>query len=205
MSSATIHVIGAGGIGSYLLRDLVKLQKTNQLINVDGIDYGICIYDEDDVEQKNLLYQDYLDKDIMEPKAEIMGKRYSIPYTEMFVTNIPDIIVSDDDIVVCCVDNAKFRTHMFQWGEKAPNYWIDLRSHGRIIVRLCKDEKNDLEYLQSTLPEEEEDGGGSCQRAIDLEKGIIQMGNRVIATIGCQTILNHLRNVTQDCRFTRQF
>lgn len=205
MSTSTIHVIGAGGIGSFLLRDLVRLQKTNQLIDVDGNDYIINVYDEDDVEQKNLLYQDYQDDDIMEPKAEVLGKRYNIPYNEMFVHNIPDVINDDNDIVICCVDNAKFRTHMFEWQQEAPNFWIDLRSHGRIIVRLCKDEKNDLDYLISTLPEEEEDGGGSCQRAVDLEKGIIQMGNRVIATIGCQTILNYLRNVTQDCRFTRQF
>ena len=53
--SDTIHVIGAGGIGSYLLRDLVKLQKTNQLVTMDGNSYNITVYDEDDVEQKNLM------------------------------------------------------------------------------------------------------------------------------------------------------
>lgn len=203
--SGVIHVIGAGGIGSYLIRDLAKLQRTNQLVSVDGTPYSIVVYDEDDVEQKNLLYQDYEVDDILEPKAETLGKRHSIAYMEMFVKNIPDILNDDKDIVICCVDNAKFRRHLFEWQQEAPNYWVDLRSHGRMIVRLAKSEQNDMEYLLGTLPQEEEDGGGSCQRAVDLEKGIIQMGNRIVATIGCQTILNHLRGIKQDTRFFRQF
>ena len=205
MSTATIHVIGGGGIGSFLLRDLVRLQKTNQLIRVDGTGYNTIIYDEDDVEQKNILYQDFGDEDILEPKAKVLGERHSIPYMEMFVENVADIISTEHDIVVCCVDNAKFRSHLYEWQTGVSNFWVDLRSHGRIVVRICRDKKNNLDYLMSTLPEEEEDGDGSCQRAIDLEKGIIQMGNRVIATIGCQTILNYLRGVAQDSRFTRQF
>jgi molybdopterin/thiamine biosynthesis adenylyltransferase len=205
MSTATIHVVGGGGIGSFLLRDLVRLQKTNQLIAIDGTDYNTIIYDEDDVEQKNLLYQDFGDEDILEPKAKVLGERHGIPYMEMFVENVADIIGTNQDIVVCCVDNVKFRSHLYEWQTNAQNFWIDLRSHGRIIVRICRDRKNDLEYLMRTLPDKEQEDDGSCQRAIDLEKGIIQMGNRIIATIGCQTILNYIRGIAQDSRFTRQF
>lgn len=205
MSQAMIHVVGAGGIGSYLLRDLTRLQKTNQLIRGDGTSYGITVYDEDDVEQKNLLYQDFTDDDLLESKAEILGKRHGIPYVEMFVENLADTVSGNDDIVICCVDNAKFRKHMFEWGQETDNYWIDLRSHGRMIVRKSKDEANTLEKLLASLPDEEEDGGGSCQRAVDLEKGMIQMGNRIIAAVGCQTVLNHLRGATQDCDWIRQF
>lgn len=203
--NATIHVIGAGGIGSYLLRDLAKLERTNQLVGMNGTVYSIIVYDEDDVEQKNLLYQDYSDDDVLEPKAEVLGNRHNIGYMEIFVKNLNDIVSNSNDIIVCCVDNAEFRRHLFEWQQDHPNFWVDLRSHGRMIVRLSRSEQNDMDYLLGSLPQEEEDGGGSCQRAVDLEKGIIQMGNRIIATIGCQTILNHLRGVTQDSRFYRQF
>lgn len=202
---ATIHVIGVGGIGSFLLRDLSRLQKTNQLIASDGTSYDISIYDEDDVEQKNLLYQDFEDDDILESKAEILGNRYGITYAETNVDDLSYVTNDHRDIIVCCVDNADFRIHLFEWQTTHNNFWIDLRSEGRVIVRLCRDDKNDLDYLKATLPSEENQGSGSCQHPADIERGIIQMGNRIVATVGCQTILNHIRGDSQDSRFTRQF
>lgn len=200
-----IHVIGCGGIGSYLIRELYKLQKTNQLINDNGEIYTLHIHDQDEVEQKNIIYQDYTIDDIFTNKAAVLGKRYSIEYGETFVNDLSTVVKSKNDIVICCVDNAKFREHLFNWQTTKPNFWIDLRSHGRIVVRIVRHPENTLDVLLGTLPKTEEAGGGSCQRAADLEKGIIQMGNRIIAQIGCQSLLNYLRRIQETPNFTRQF
>ena len=48
-----ILIIGAGGIGSYLIPLLDRLGC-----------YNITVYDNDTVEKKNLLYQNYNENDI---------------------------------------------------------------------------------------------------------------------------------------------
>jgi hypothetical protein len=202
----TIHVIGAGGIGSYLVRELVDLVNNNQIISENSQIYDIHVYDDDEVEQKNILYQNYEEENIFEPKVDSLVKKYpTVTGIENKVTDLDSIVHSNDDIIVSCVDNTSFRSHLFEWQESNPNFWIDLRSHGRIVVRLSKSSSNTKDYLMSTLPKEETHEDGSCQRAIDIENNLIQVGNRIIAMIGAQTIINHVRGVSQDSRFTRQF
>ena len=36
---------------------------------------------------------------------------------------------------------------------------------------------------------------GSCQTKEDLDRGIIQKGNKIVAVIGCQMLLNDLRGI----------
>lgn len=200
---ATIHVIGCGGIGSYLIRELAHLRKHNQIVS--ELLYSIVIYDNDEVEDKNLKYQDYVSADVFSKKSEVLGKRHNLNYVVDLVKDLGDI-VKPNDIVISCVDNSKFRKHLFEWQDKTDNFWIDLRSHGTTIARFCRSSQNTLEKLLETLPKEVENNSGSCQRLVDLEAGKIQMGNRIIAQIGCQTLLNYLRSDPQpDSYFIRAF
>jgi len=202
---AMIHIIGQGGIGSYLDEKLAKLQQSNQLIRVDGTSYQLAGYDDDEVELKNLDYQNFLEEDLNEQKAIVLGKRYNLMGQDFRVDQIKDIITCDDDIIICCVDSAGFRRSMFEEMQDLPNQWIDLRCHGRIVACYVKHEQNTYEFLLSTLPEEEGEDEGSCQRQEDLDAGIIQMGNQIAAPIGCQKLLNILRGVDQSPRFVHQF
>ena len=93
---------------------------------------------------------------------------------------------------------------LFNYGSKNTNkYFIDLRSEGTTIFALTKHTKNDIEYLLSTIPEEIEDT--SCQRPFELSGGIIQQGNKIIAGIGSQFVLNYIRDDKNPPRFSSTF
>ena len=64
-----IMIIGAGGIGSFLIPLLSKV----------GTDrYTITVYDPDIVEEKNLTYQNFRKTEIGNNKALCMQKRYTV-------------------------------------------------------------------------------------------------------------------------------
>lgn len=188
-----IRVVGAGGIGSYLIRELYVLLKTNQLVDKSGKEVVIHAYDPDEIEQKNLLYQNYTMNDLYDIKGKRIAEKY--PGVMGNATKVTDFkkIVTKDDIVISCVDNKETREAMFEQLDKLPNIWIDLRSHGRNIACYVKSKKNTAEAMKKTLPDKVEKGEDSCQLSSDLAAGIVQMGNRIIATIGAQMVLNVLR------------
>lgn len=203
MAGPYIHVVGCGGIGSYLVRELSQLFRENQLVAGDGRKFSVKLYDADEIEQKNLPYQDFTVDDLFRDKCEVLGTRYSMEYQLCLVDNFSELVATDQDIIVCCVDNAKTRKLLFS--EDLDVRWVDLRSHGRYVAMFVKSAKNDRDYLLSTLPEKEEAGTGSCQIKAELDAGIIQLGNRIIASIGAQTILNMIRGVPFVSRFTHEF
>lgn len=187
-----IRIIGAGGIGSYLIRELYALQKTGQLVNKSGKPVDICIYDPDEIEQKNLLYQNFTTNDLYENKAIRLSSKYpGIKGVDQKVVSFTGY--DKDDIIVSCVDNKETRLQMFKEMEKLPNIWIDLRSHGRNIACYVKSKKNTFAVMKDTLPETSDKSEESCQLSSDLAAGIVQMGNRIIAMIGAQMLLNVLR------------
>ena len=65
MTKRKILIIGAGGIGSFLISFLDRI----------GL-YNITVFDPDKVEKKNITYQNFLESDIGENKAKVMEKRY---------------------------------------------------------------------------------------------------------------------------------
>lgn len=205
---SVIHIVGVGGIGSFLVPQLHQLYNENQLIASNG-KYTLKVYDPDEVEQKNLSYQNFTIDDLFKEKAEAIGKRYKIAYAPVRIERFSDILKDAEgkedvnDIVVCCVDNAATRATLFN--EDLACNWIDLRSHGRYISMYAKSPKNTKEYLLSTLPKEEDKAEGSCQIKAELDAGIIQCGNRIIANIGVQCILNIIRGDKFATRFAHEF
>ena len=104
----------------------------------------------------------------------------------------PDIF-KDFACIVSAVDNKTFREMMFRAAETMDFHWIDLRSEGRSIAYYVKHKKNTLDVMLGTLPKE---GGedGSCQLEYEKNAGIIQNGNKIIAEMGAQLLLNWQRN-----------
>ncbi len=92
---------------------------------------------------------------------------------------------------------------MFNTCEKTGKYFIDLRSEGTTIMALTKHKKNDIETLLATIPEEIQDA--SCQRSFEFEGGIIQQGNKIIAGVGSQFVLNYIREDKNPALFSQNF
>ncbi len=184
-----IAIIGAGGIGSFLIGELERLAENDQLANIH-----FTVFDGDIVEHKNLKYQNFVEKDIGKNKAQAMlGK---CVFLDMVVNkvfaNAKDL--TGFDAVVSCVDSSDWRKEMFKVLEPKGTMWIDLRSEGRAIAAYMKSKKNTLETMLATLPDTRE--RGSCQNAFELENNVVQIGNRIVAMIGVQMILNYTRGDT---------
>lgn len=196
-----IIIVGCGGIGSFLIRNLYEFSLAKQFGANSLLSFIDC-YDDDSVEQKNLLYQNYTIEDIYETKASIMTKRYGVNGIERRMINF-NIPANPNLLIVCCVDNAETRLNIFKNGDKYD--WIDLRCQGKSIAVYTKSERNNYDYMVTTLPKESEEGSGSCQYAADINAGIIQNGNRIVAAIGAQAILNKYRGDSMSSRFLHGF
>jgi len=138
-----ILVIGAGGIGSYLIPILSRA----------GI-YKIQVNDDDIVESKNLLYQNFKEEDIGENKALIMENQYtnvdSRPYKVLTEKQLKGF-----DLVICCADNLDVRRLLY----RSETEWLDLRSQGRNAVLISSE--IDKQKMDTVLVGPE--GSFSCQ------------------------------------------
>lgn len=200
MEKRRIAIVGAGGIGSYFCKEMHNFAKYDQF---GAYDIQITVWDNDTVDIKNLKYQNFQEFDLGDNKAEVIGLRYDFDYE---VERVEDEATLDGyDMVIAAVDNSQFRRLLYNWAEKNPEaYWIDLRSEGRSIAFFTKHKTNTLEKMLDTLADTPEDGT-SCQLAHELEKGIIQQGNKIIAAIGSQLFLNYLRQETNSPKFIGRF
>ena len=196
-----VMIAGAGGINSWLVQILSDLAVKGQIPPT----WQFTIFDEDCVEKKNLLYQNFTFVDQMENKAKTLGDRYGMLYKSKFVKSPKDF--TNFDIVICGVDNKDFRTMLFTYMNDHPEKeWIDLRSEGRVVAAFTKNSKNTLEEMMSTLSTENDtESGSSCQLGFELDSGIIQLGNRIIANIGAQYLLNILRSEISPAKFIYRF
>jgi PRTRC genetic system ThiF family protein len=112
-----ILIVGAGGTGGYFVRDLARYVYSLQLRNPER-SYQILLMDGDKVEEKNLIRQNFIHKDVGEYKAEVLARRYSghfgvdiVPITEMYNINDNSSLrgLSEISIVINCGDNNNLR------------------------------------------------------------------------------------------------
>lgn len=194
-----ILVVGCGGIGSYLVGILGALVNTGQI----SMDVEITLADDDTVEKKNILYQNFEESDILDYKAEILADTYG------FLSQLKRLKKKSElegyDIIIGAVDNSKFRKLLYKTcvPEKGP-YWIDLRSEGSSVAFFTKSSANTVKAMLGTIDVDNEEST-SCQLEYELSEGIIQLGNRVIANIGAQLLLNRLRGKDNADKFIHRF
>lgn len=116
----SIAVIGAGGIGSWLVSALDKLFVSKEVNPV-----SIHIVDGDTVEEKNLVRQNFTKEDVGKPKAKAVANRCSyfnrfIPVPEYwFVTDLYNSFdtlfgSSIPDFLFVAVDNGRSRKEILE-------------------------------------------------------------------------------------------
>ena len=193
-----ILLIGVGGIGSWLVKRINWLMKHNQLPK----DFNLTIYDPDYVENKNLNYQCYDEFDLTDPKV------FAIEPEAEFIERIHAKVENEEQLngyetIICAVDNSKTRELVFKFCHKNQEvYFIDLRAEGSAVWAITSDSNWTLDQLLKTL--NKTDKNQSCQLPYDLEEGRVQLGNIIIAEIGTQFLLNHIRG-KKNPQFTAIF
>lgn len=196
---STVLIVGLGGIGSWFLHNVMHYKKVGQFR--DTTFFGA---DPDIIEEKNTKYQNFKPESILDFKADAMEAFYGITSYDYAIEK-PDQL-QGYDCIVSAVDSTTFRRMMFNTliQENNSTYWIDLRSEGQSIAFFTKSKENTLEKMLKTLPEQDLEGG-SCQLEYELEQDIIQGGNRIIAEIGAQLLLNWSRKEQNPAQFIQRF
>ena len=138
-----VLIIGAGGIGSFLIPLLVKTKL-----------YNITVADPDIVEKKNMPYQNYGEEDIGDNKASLMHTRFKlkacIPHKILTTKQMEGF-----DLVISCVDNLSLRRTMY----RSKLSWLDLRAQGRNAAFISSESSPDMWDTMLAGPE----GSFSCQ------------------------------------------
>jgi molybdopterin/thiamine biosynthesis adenylyltransferase len=193
-----VAIVGAGGNGSWLMKHLHRLVQKGQISDT----ISFTVFDGDDVEKKNTLYQDYETQDVLENKSKVMASRYDCKGVPRYVKDDKDF--DGFNVIICCVDNGDFRNLLFRYVDKNPSvYWIDVRAEGQGVVIYTKNKKNTLETMLATIPKDSKNT--SCQRSYELDNGIIQLGNQIAAIITAQYFLNYIREEENPPVFNHMF
>ena len=185
----TVLVIGAGGIGG-LLVDLVARAIAESGFNDQIAPVSITIMDGDIVEERNLPHQRFSRTDIGRHKVMALIDSISIttgieliPIAENFSEETD---TSSYDLVVVAVDSERPRDLV----HTRSKHWLDLRSTGDGFVLFSHE--TDPEILDNH-PRVPDGVSAGCQLGGAIEKGNIQFGFALAATVGAQWVIQWLR------------
>ena len=185
-----VAMIGAGGIGSNLLRILVPTLSQSILSQrLGGIE--ITIFDSDLVEQNNLHHQGYSAFDIGKYKVHALVESLHIFESSLISFKPINCDVNEStnldrfNLVIVCVDSphARIITH------SNCLKWLDLRCRGDNFIALDYNADDSVIKSLTNLRQE----AGSCQFEDAIQTGNIQFGNVAAAVFGSQWITQHFR------------
>jgi molybdopterin/thiamine biosynthesis adenylyltransferase len=183
--------IGVGGIGSYFVENLYESIEQGHI--TEPIE--LTIADDDMVEPKQIMWQNFTLEQIGMSKSEAITKKLNDYDTTNYDIKTTDRIIKTKqlegfDLIVLCVDNDIARCLVAEYCHKKDVEFIDLRATGRKIfaVPKLKTKSENMKFIDKKDLKEY-----SCQDKADLEKGWIQIGNKIIATIGVQMVMNYTR------------
>ena len=182
-----VAIAGAGGIGAYLAGFLYDLGVNRA--QFPFAKWKWTLFDDDTVDQTNLLHQNFTEDDLGRRKAEIVSER-----TAKVITPEYRFMTADDfpkfDVVFSCVDSMTFRRELYNYGFKHPGlYWVDGRCSSRNIGLF--NSKVSQKLLKASLSDSDERRG--CLLAVDKEKKVSHITPVTVASLMAQTFLNHLR------------
>lgn len=184
-----IAVAGAGGIGSHLAGMLFDFGvNRNQFPFTDMV---IDIYDDDVVDSKNLLHQNFGESDLHTMKVQSIADRFALTPHQRFMT-------TDDfknyDLIFCGVDSMTFRKALYEWSWANPKgaFWIDGRCNSRQGAVFNK--LNSKKILDQVISDNQERDG--CLLKYEKENNISHAMPIVVAGMMIQTFLNYIRGKT---------
>lgn len=183
--------IGCGGIGSYLISEIAECIEQEQ-INI--FSNKIAVADSDIVELEQIRYQNFKDSEVGKNKAKALANRHKLFGERLFKAITQRIErkcqLKNYDLIILCVDNEKTREIVIRYCHEHNKEFIDLRTTGRRIFAMPKEKRlqDNLKFVDIGDLKEY-----TCQDIADLEKGWIQKGNKIVAQIGNQMLLNLLR------------
>ena len=147
-----IMVVGTGGTGGYLVRDLSRFIYALKEKG-DSRQFSITLIDGDVVEQKNVLRQNFTPRDVGKHKAEVLARRHANAFgieincvnemaTYALLNGLHDSSYSSNvpiqNIVIGCVDNHEARRAIFQYSQSKNNvYWLDSgneKKSGQVVL-----------------------------------------------------------------------
>jgi len=180
-----VLVVGCGGIGSWLVEHISKAYYAEQI----PFDVEIHIADFDSVDVKNVKYQNFTSKEVMQNKADALLKRFDF-IAKAIHKKVDKKSMGNYDCYLICVDNFKARAEIIHHCHLKKKHFIDLRAEGRRVFAMSK--SSDYEEDINTLDQKDKQSG-SCQIPQEFVRNKIQYGNQIVAAIGIQMFLNYLR------------
>ena len=137
-------VIGCGGNGSFLIRDLARFIAVKNEDD-DYAKHALTVCDADIVELKNIKRQNFIIDDVGSNKAKVLAERYSEAYgmqigcydeyitTSAVLDTLCDPRASDGrvPVIIGCVDNNATRSIIAEFlynkrnTNSVPTFWID--------------------------------------------------------------------------------
>jgi len=187
MQLNNIAIAGAGGIGSNLLAILFDYGFNRK--QFDYLQTSVDIYDDDTVDIKNLLHQNFKIDDVGKHKVEVLEDKYVVNGMKRRMT-VEDF--ENYDVIFSCVDSMEFRKKLYEYSwtrEKGKLFWID----GRCTSRQAALFNSDLpkETLLPYIDDSKEEGG--CLLAYEKEQNISHAIPIIVAGMMVQTFLNKIR------------
>jgi molybdopterin/thiamine biosynthesis adenylyltransferase len=181
-----IAVAGAGGIGSHLVGMLFDFGVNRE--QFPFTDYTIDVFDDDVVDTKNLLHQNFKDEDLNTMKVESLANRFAItPKAKLMVA----VDFPNYDLIFCGVDSMTFRQDLYKWSWENPNkaFWIDGRCESRMIAVFNKSIPRTK--LEQMLNDSKERTG--CLKKFEKENNVSHVMPIIAAGVMMQTFLNYMR------------
>lgn len=190
-----IAVIGAGGINSWFVQHLHDVLK---VFDKKDITY-VKIFDKDEVEEKNLKRgnQNFQIPDLLEQKAEVLGKRYLFDYEIAWIDaeNVSTLLTPFTDVILG-VDNNKTRKIVYEYCLQHNKFLLDLRAQGTQLAFYIPKAQRGMEYYTKLLFSNPDvmERKGSCQLESDVVNDHIENANKALAFFAAYCIyLKRLR------------
>jgi PRTRC genetic system ThiF family protein len=201
---ARVLLIGCGGTGTYVLRELARIHLALLAMERQGLYVMAC--DGDHVEEANIGRQTFTKEDIGLNKASVLITRINRFYGLMWEA-CPEMmdtsLISNANIVISCVDNHATRREIAGSNITTyPFYWLDFgngKDFAQAILSLNTAEgmilKNIFD-LHGDL-EDADDDGPSCSLLQALNQQSLFI-NSIIAMHGINMLWTLLKDMCID-------
>lgn len=187
MKINNIGIAGAGGIGSNLLAILFDYGFNRKQFDYAAM--NVDIWDDDTVDLKNLLHQNFKFDDIGKAKVDVLADKYVVNGVKSRMTPAD---FKKYDLIFSCVDNMVFRKALYEYGwtkGKDKLLWIDGRCTSRqgAVFNSKVPQDTLLKYVSDSVEE------GGCLLAYEKEQNISHTLPTIVAGMMVQNFLNTIR------------